>query len=425
MKKILRILYLLLGIFIILQASDYDEIQKLVSSDRAASDWFGYSVSISGDYAIVGASSEDEDASGNNTLTGAGSAYIFKWDGTNWSQQSKLVADRAANVQFGVSVSISGDYAIVGANYEATDASGNNYLLDAGSAYIFKRDGTNWSQEAKLVASDRALESNFGFSVSISGDYAIVGAFSEAKDASGNNPLNDAGSAYIFKRDGTSWSQQAKLVASDRAVHDYFGWNVSISGDYAIVGAYSEDEDASGNNTLTGAGSAYIFKWDGTSWTQEAKLVASDRKQNDYFGQSVSISGDYAIIGAYYEDEDALGFSTLNAAGSAYIFNMNAPEVSAINIPSTFLLHQNYPNPFNPTTTLQYGLPEASDMDLMIFDVTGHKIESWHVNYQQPGWHEVIWNGTDMNGNVVSTGVYIYSLRAGNFVATKKMVYMK
>jgi len=94
-------------------------------------------------------------------------------------------------------------------------------------------------------------------------------------------------------------------------------------------------------------------------------------------------------------------------------------------IPTEFILSQNYPNPFNPTTTLQYGLPEASDVKLMIYDITGRKIKQWSVSNQQPGWHEMVWNGTNQSGQQVSTGVYIYSLRAGNFVDTKKMVFMK
>jgi hypothetical protein len=254
MKKFVIVcccLFVLSGLLI---AGDYDELQKIVASDRASYDYFGYSVSISGDYAIVGAYCEDENASGGFTRLEAGSAYIFKRDGTSWSQEAKIVAsDRAVDDYFGHSVSISGDYAIVGAYWEDEDASGNNPLDEAGSAYIFKRDGTTWSQEAKIVASDRDADDYFGHSVSISGDYAIVGAYQESEDASGNNAVYQAGSAYIFKRDGTSWNQQAKIVASDRAFYDYFGYSVNISGDYALVGAYQEDQDASGDNTLNSA----------------------------------------------------------------------------------------------------------------------------------------------------------------------------
>ena len=190
----------------------------------------------------------------------------------------------------------------MGAYLEDEDASGANTQSSAGSAYIFERDGLgNWTQAQKLTASDRATGDRFGYSVSISGDYAIVGAIGEDHDASGANTQSDAGSAYIFERDGLgNWTQAQKLVASDRAADDRFGNSVAISGDYAIVGANWEDEDASGANTQTDAGSAYIFERDGSgNWTQAQKLTASDRAAGDWFGYSVSISGDYAIVGAY------------------------------------------------------------------------------------------------------------------------------
>jgi hypothetical protein len=268
----------------------WPEVEKLLAADGNDNDWFGYSVSVSGNYAIVGAYEDDVNG------TDSGSAYIFFFDGTSWSEQAKLTAaDGAADDEFGFSVSISGDYAIVGA-----------YKNDAnGSAYIFKRDGTSWSEQAKLLAADGAADDYFGHSVSISGDYAIVGANWDDDD------LDDCGSAYIFKRDGTSWSEQRKLLAYDFALSDHFGGSVSISGDCAIVGAHANDDSG------VGSGSAYIFKRDGTNWSLQGKLTASDAAAYDYFGVSVSINGDYAIVGAYGDDDNG-GYS-----GSAYIFTPN------------------------------------------------------------------------------------------------------
>ncbi|MEM7574862.1 MAG: PKD-like domain-containing protein, partial [Bacteroidota bacterium] len=316
---------LLLFAGIPLAAQDFNEIIKVVASDREAFDRFGYSVSISGDYAIVGAYLEDDDVTGTNTLSDAGSAYIFERDGSgSWQEVQKLVAsDRAAGDEFGWTVSISGDYAIVGARFESEDAAGMNTVFLAGSAYVFERDGSgSWQEVQKLVASDRADFDGFGQSVSISGDYAIVGAFGESEDATGTNTVFLAGSAYVFERDGSgSWQEVQKLVASDRQAFDSFGWSVSISSDYAVVGAYFEDEDATDMNTLSNAGSAYIFERDGSgSWQEVQKLVASDRAADDEFGWSVSISGDYAIIGGHFEDDDSAGMNTLSNAGSAYIF---------------------------------------------------------------------------------------------------------
>ncbi len=271
------------------------EQAKLTTSGGSRVDVFGCSVSISGDYAIVGASKDYDN--GDNS----GAAYIFKRDGTSWSQQAKLTAsDGAPEDSFGRSVSISGRYAIIGAIGD-DDKGGNS-----GSAYIFRRDGAGWSQQAKLTASDGDRLDCYGGSVSISGDYVIVGAYNDDDNGGGS------GSAYVSKRDGTSWSQQAKLTASDPAPVDFFGWSVSINGDYAVVGAFRDDDKG------PDSGSAYIFKRDATSWNQQAKLIASDGTYGDYFGRSVSISGDYAIIGADGDDDNG------GNSGSAYIFQRDA-----------------------------------------------------------------------------------------------------
>ncbi|MEA3282284.1 MAG: dockerin type I domain-containing protein [Euryarchaeota archaeon] len=262
---------------------------KITASDGTWNDWFGYSVSISGDYAIVGAPYDDD--RGDRS----GSAYIYKRDGTTWSQQAKLTAsDGAAGDWFGVSVSISGDYVIVGATYRDDDNSSNS-----GSSYIYKRDGTTWSEQAKFTASDGATGDEFGISVSISGDYVIVGAHGDADRGS------YSGSAYIYKRDGTTWSEQAKINNSDGSAWGHFGGSVSISGDYAIVGAYGKDGDN---------GSAYIFKRNDSSWTEQTKITASDGVARDEFGISVSIYKDCAIVGALFDDDDG------ENSGSAYIY---------------------------------------------------------------------------------------------------------
>jgi len=312
-------------------AQDWDQIIKLNASDRQADDNLGCSVSISGDYAIVGAYPEDHDASGGSELSNAGSAYIFKNNAGTWEQVQKIVAsDRDANDYFGYSVSISGDYAIVGAYGEDHDASGGAELINSGSAYIFKNNAGTWQQVQKIVASDRAELDAFGCSVTISGDYAFVGAYSEDHDASGGTELNKSGSVYIFKNNAGTWSQVQKIVASDREAEDQFGWSVSVSGDYAFVGAYKEDHDASGGTELSNAGSVYIFKNNAGTWSQVQKIVASDREADDNFGFSISISGDNAIVSAYKEDHDASGGTELGDAGSAYIFTNNAGTWSQV-----------------------------------------------------------------------------------------------
>ena len=196
----------------------------------------------------------------------------------------KLVAaDAVNNINFGCSISMDGDYCIVGARYEDTEAS------NAGAAYIFHRAGTNaWDAGTKIVAPDAEADDQFGFSVSISGDYCVVGAPYEETGG------NSAGAAYVFHRTGTNtWDAGTKIVASDAEADDYFGHAVSISGDYCVVGAYYED---TGGDK---AGAAYIYhRTDTNTWDAGIKIVASDAEASDNFGEFVSIDGDYCAVGA-------------------------------------------------------------------------------------------------------------------------------
>jgi len=220
----------------------------------------------------------------------------------------KIVADdRGANDEFGECVSISGDNIIVGAWFEDEDEDGLNTLSYAGSAYLFSknRDGPdNWGQQKKIVASDRASGDRFGCAVSISGDYAVIGAHTEDEDASGGNTVSGAGSAYIFYKDHGSpgnWGEVKKIVASDRSVYDFFGEAVCISGDNIIVGAFEDDDDANGSNPLAEAGSAYIFNRNEggeNNWGEVNKIDAHNRSDVDNFGETVSITDEFAIAGS-------------------------------------------------------------------------------------------------------------------------------
>ncbi|MES2772573.1 MAG: FG-GAP repeat protein [Bacteroidota bacterium] len=281
---------------------------KLVNPNALADDYFGISVAISGDYAIVGATGDDEGAG----LTNNGSATIFKRN-TNtgvWEPQGKLVNQNATTYGvFGISVGISGDYAIVGASYD--DVGG---LTDNGSATIYKRNtGTGvWEFQVKFVNAAAANSDRFGASVAISGDYAIVGANLDSEGAG----LSLNGSATIFKKNTATgvWQSQGKLVNLNAATEDYFGSSVSISGDYAIVGSFGDSEGAD----LISNGSAAVFKRNTTTgiWEPQAKLVNHGGASTEYFGYSVSISGDYALVGSNWDDEGA----GLTNNGSATIF---------------------------------------------------------------------------------------------------------
>ena len=175
---------------------------------------------------------------------------------------------------------------------------------NSGSAYIFEYNGTNWTQMVKLTASDGAPSDYFGRAVSITGNHVVIGAY-------GNDDMGtSSGSAYIFEYDGTNWTQQAKLNPSDGASSDYFGYSVAIDGNYAVIGAYGDDDMGSYS------GSAYIFSFNGTNWVEQQKLLAVDGLSSDYLGQSVSITDNYVVAGAYGNDD--MGSNS----GSAYIFGL-------------------------------------------------------------------------------------------------------
>ena len=330
MKSIFTLFILLLIIMSMgnLHGQNFDKIIKAVSTDRASSDYLGYSVSVSGNYAVVGAYQEDNDTSGSSYISNTGSAYIFERNTSgNWVQKKKVVAfDRTSSDYFGQSVSISGSVIAIGAYQNDYDSLGINAVGNAGSVYIYTRDASgNWNFTQKIIANQRVSGDNFGYSVSVSSNYIIVGAYNHDYDSNNMNYLSKSGAAYIFAKNTSGhWFQEQKLVSSDRNTSDQFGYSVAVSGSYAIVGANYEDEDASGANFSNAAGSAYIFERSTQgNWIQAQKVVASDRNYGDYFGTSVSISGSYAVVGAYQEDEDELGTNTLSSAGSAYVFERN------------------------------------------------------------------------------------------------------
>lgn len=272
---------------------------KIVPNDGSVNKAFGQSVSIFGDYAIVGAYKDGDNGNA------AGAAYIFKQDGTRWIQEAKLLADDAApHDYFGYSVSISEDCAVAGAFNHNGNGKGS------GKVYVFRRGPSGWNQEAELTASDGQQNDYFGYSVSVSGDYIIVGAYRD--DDSGK----DSGAAYIFRRNGTLWTQEAKLVPDDSEAGDHFGRAVSVCSQdgvsYAMAGAIHHG-DRGGDS-----GAAYIFRRSGTAWIQEAELTPDDIAAGDFFGFSVSVSGSdgqwYAAAGADADDDYG------DASGSAYVF---------------------------------------------------------------------------------------------------------
>jgi len=316
--------YLLLLIAIIISpiyiyAQGWGQIQKIVPIDRALGDFFGQSVAMDGDYAVVG--SYQDDLTSNNM----GSAYVYKKDASgNWIEHQKLTAsDKRQFDQFGEYVDIDGNFMIVGARGQDYDENDFNFENSAGAAYIFENDGNgNWNEIQKIVSSDRGatFQSVFGQTLAISGNYAVVNSARENTGLDGQQDLSTAGACYIFERDSNGiWIEVQKIVSSDRDANERWGeFATDISGNTIVVGAVNENLDDIGNNELTNAGAIYVFERDTNGiWNEIQKIVNSDRESGDTFGRSVSIDGNQLIVGADYEDING------NASGAAYIFEKN------------------------------------------------------------------------------------------------------
>ena len=468
------------------ESGEWTEIQKLIASDAASNDAFGSSVSISGDCAIVGALGNDDDGSGS------GSAYIFERNESGgWTETEKLTASDAAEGDFfGGSVSISGDRVIVAASFD--DDGG----LNSGSAYIFERDGDGenetWTQKAKLTASDADAFDQFGRSVSISGDRAIVGVSSDDDDG------ESSGSAYIFEKiESGEWTQKQKLNSSDPDAIDQFGRSVSISGDRAIVGAIGNDASGSayiferdesgewtetqklnasdadagysfgrsvsisGDRAIVGArlnsnldnGAAYIFEKNQSVQDLLSNLITSVDGSGIHKGTKRLLTGflnsaDKSLargreriailklvafkwlvkvqsprkIDATLADEwIGKAEEIIDAIKTALPKSSEADELASEDVlPETYNLNQNYPNPFNPTTTISYSIPENEYVTLSIYDALGKEVAVLDNGFRTAGNYSHTFDASNL-----SSGMYFYTIRSGNFVQTKKMLLMK
>ncbi|MBL0164960.1 MAG: FG-GAP repeat protein [Xanthomonadales bacterium] len=269
---------------------------RIVANDAHEGNYFGGPVALSGDTALIGA--------GGNSGAGeySGSVYVFKRTGNSWAQQAKLIpSDSAAYDYFGNSISLSGDTALIGRTSESFLP-----IPKVGAAYVFVRQGSSWSQQTKLVGNDVLVQDDFGRSVAISGETAVVGS-PFTSTAAGDN----VGSAYVFQRSGTSWSQRQKLVAPDAASGDFFGNAIAVSGNHMLVGAPRH-----ANTTGALAGAAYVFALSGASWSVQSELGAADGAASDSFGGAVAISDELALVGAYYSANMGVA-----AAGTAHVYS--------------------------------------------------------------------------------------------------------
>ena len=267
------------------------ESGKLSDGETASEDQFGISVAISGNLAISGAQQDDDIA------PNAGAAYIFERAGTLWLQRKKLTTDDAkAGDLFGNAVAMDGTTVLVGA--PGVDDAGP----EAGAAYVFVQVGEEWIQQSRLIGDNLGMFDRFGSAVAVHGNTAVVGAY--GKDEVGE----DSGAAYVFVRNGAAWTQQAKLTHQGAVPGDLFGFAVSVYDDNVLIGAHQSD--AAGPDS----GAVYLFTRNGGRWTQDLLLLPNDIGIGDEFGYSIDLTKGAAIIGAPKEDRN------LDDLGTAYVF---------------------------------------------------------------------------------------------------------
>jgi FG-GAP repeat/Bacterial cadherin-like domain len=311
---------------------------KLLPTDSVAIHFFGWAVDVSGNTIVIGAPGD------NFAGTYSGAAYVFERTGTTWTQRAKLIPSvTRAGDEFATSVAIDGDTIVAGSNYHDDGAP------DGGAAFVFVRNGSTWTEQAKLLPSDPSVRDWFGLSVAVDGNRIAVGAIYD--DALGT----DAGAAYVFQRSGTTWSQQAKLLPAGGAAGDTFGFSVAIRNDRVLVGANSFEDV---NN---GMGAAYVFEWDGSSWLETQKLTSAEAPGAGFhgFGVSVALSDDFIVVGAH--GDDAFG----NNAGAAFLFErMGTAWVQQRKIVAP-----------NPGAGNEFAVTVALDGDYAVFGANSDKLQ--------------------------------------------------
>jgi hypothetical protein len=291
------------------------------------------SVAVSGDWMAVGAWSENSGFAGNqsdNSATDSGAVYLFRRVGSVWSQKMYIKAPNIdANDRFGRAVAMDGDTLAVGAPFEDSSSATipDTAAGSSGAVYIYRYDGAAWNLEAYLKASPIVAGDNFGGAVALQGDVLVVGAIGH------DGTVTNSGAAFVFRRSGTTWTQEAVLKASTEETNSFFGTSVALDGDAIVVGGWREtdgtviDSPAPSNPH---SGAAYVFRRAGASWTQEARFQPPAVENFDQFGWSVAISGDVVAVGAPFEESGSTGINgdaannTLNGAGAVYIFRRSS-----------------------------------------------------------------------------------------------------
>ena len=318
-------------------------------------------------------------------------------------------SNSGAGDQLGYTMAMSGDTLVIGAPYEdgsATIVNGNpdDGRPDSGAAYVFRRTGDTWAQEAYLKPSDGVAYDSFGQRVAISGDVIAIGAPYRDQDAA----VIDSGAVYVFRRGGDgTWTEEAILGASNAGASDYFGWGIAVQGDILAVGARAEDSSATGvdgnqnDEGTSDSGAVYVFRAQGTVWNQEAYIKASNTGREDNFGRNVALSGDTLAVGTFLEDGSASGVNGNQEDDGA----VNSGAVYVFRLSSGAWAQEAYIKASNPGYEDSFGLDLALEQDTLVVGAA----------YEDSGSNGV--NGNQANeGSTDSGAVYVFRRNGATWV---------
>lgn len=303
-----------------ISSQNLQQSAKVVAPDRAADAGLGFSVAISGNFAVVGARWEDTDQFGASPMTNAGAAYIYQRDANGqWAFYQKIAAaDRDDNAEFGYDVDIHDEVIVVGARYESYDALGNNFLTRAGAVYVFELNQFGvWAQFQKIVPTDRWENEWFGTSIAVDSSFIAVGCPGDDHLDNFANPVFNGGALFTFRRGSSSWFQTDKFENPSQDDDDYFGTGVAMSFPRVLCGAPDADPV-----NVNNAGQVYLYAFSGNSFNYAGSYIAPDRAPNDNFGLQVAISDSAFLVGAPFNDFGLTGAPPVSNAGAAYLFRM-------------------------------------------------------------------------------------------------------
>lgn len=369
----------------------------LRSSDGEDRDRFGWSVDLDGNSIIVGAPSHN--GRGGEPL---GAVYVFVYQDGNWIEQSELVASDGSDTDsFGHSVSLKGDLAIVGAPFGFDGMNNRN-----GAAYIYSRDNETWTEQFKLNAPEPLLDplgGEFGWSVALGDSRAYAGdIYDDSKEWR-------AGAVHVYLQEGSEWTHEAELTASNASQQAVFGYSISVSGDRVLIGAPSHFE---GPNLDIGA--AYLFGREGVDWTEQTKLIGGVGELTVGFG-FVALSGDYAVVGAP---------NTTSRTGSAYAYgpiSLPIDDEGAIEISDGYDILSTYPNPFSTQTVLSLSVSSTQAVTAVLFDILGRKLDIIYDDFISSGETQRI----VVDGTYLSEGIYFVHIRGQTFGETRAVMLIK